>query len=169
MPGATSIPSKWDSILQRLFSTFPTGWPGAGLLLLRLCLGIPLILFGVADFFTWHVFAGIGAVFLIAGMWTPPTGILIAILESCSAWFLYRSRLPATGCIHFLRVYPLASLCSAQAPWSVDARLFGRKRFDVYGQEKSTSKELGMACYIKGYDRDRSRDDSIAEKPDNRN
>jgi hypothetical protein len=37
------------------------------------------------------------------------------------------------------------------------------------GAVKHTSKEAGMALYIKGHDRDRSGDDSIAEKPDNLN
>jgi hypothetical protein len=30
-----------------------------------------LILSGVADFFTWRVFAGIGGILLTAGIWTP--------------------------------------------------------------------------------------------------
>ena len=35
------------------------------------------------------------------------------------------------------------------------------------GAGKRTSKEAGMALYIKGDDPDRSGDGSIAEKPDN--
>jgi len=72
MRGASPLTSKWDPILQRLFSTFPDGWPGAGLLLLRLCLGIALILLGVADFSTGYLFAGIGGIFLIAGLYGLP-------------------------------------------------------------------------------------------------
>lgn len=134
MPGASSIRSKWDRSLQRLFSTFPGGWPGAGLLLLRLCLGIPLILLGAADFSAWHVFAGIGGVFLIGGMWTPATGILIAILESWIAWSLYRSRLPAADMHVFLAALSASVAMLGPGAWSVDARLFGRKRFDVDGR-----------------------------------
>ena len=134
MPDASSIPSKWYPSLQRLFSTFPSGWPGAGLLLFRLCLGIPLILFGVADFSTWHVFAGIGGIFLIAGMWTPPTGILIAIVESWTAWSLYRSRLPAAEMHVLLAGLSVSVAMLGPGAWSVDARLFGRKRFDVDGR-----------------------------------
>jgi hypothetical protein len=37
------------------------------------------------------------------------------------------------------------------------------------GAGKHTSKEAGMALYIKGHDPDRSGDDSIAETPDNLN
>jgi len=134
MPGASSIRSKWDRSLQRLFSTFPDGWPGAGLLLLRLCLGIPLILFGVADFSTSHVCAGIGGVFLIAGLWTPPTGILIAVIESWTAWSLYCSRLPAAEMHVFLAGLSVSVAMLGPGAWSVDARLFGRKRFDFDGR-----------------------------------
>src|SRR5271155_4113760 len=134
MPGERSIPSKWDPSLQRLFSTFPNGWPGAGLLLLRLCLGIPLILFGVTDFTTWHVFAGTGGIFLIAGLWTPATGVVIAIVESWIAWSRYRSRLPAAEIHVFLAGLSLSVAMLGPGAWSVDARLFGRKRFDVDGR-----------------------------------
>jgi putative oxidoreductase len=37
------------SVLQRLFSTFASGWPGEGLLLLRLLTGAALIHFGIAS------------------------------------------------------------------------------------------------------------------------
>src|SRR5271154_2824454 len=76
--------------LQRLFSTFPNGWPGFGLLLLRLGVGIALIylrisrLFGtpgvpitiVPDFIE-----AAGGMFLLAGLWTPIVGALIALDE----------------------------------------------------------------------------------------
>jgi putative oxidoreductase len=134
VPGASSIPSKWDPSLQRLFSTFPNGWPGAGLLLLRLCLGTPLILFGVADSSAWHVVAGIGGIFLIAGIWTPAIGILNAIVESWIAWSLYRSGLLAAEKHVFLAILSVSVAMLGPGAWSVDARLFGRKRFDVVGR-----------------------------------
>jgi putative oxidoreductase len=93
-----------------------------------------LILFGFADFSTWHVFAGIGGIFLIAGMWTPATGILIAIVESWIAWPLYRSRLPAAEMHVFVAVLSASVAMLGPGAWSVDARLFGRKRFDVDGR-----------------------------------
>jgi putative oxidoreductase len=144
MPGASSIRSNWGPSLQRLFSTFPDGWPGAALVLLRLCLGIPSILFGIADFPTWHAFAGIGGMFLIAGMWTPATGILIAIVESWIAWSLYRSRLPAAEMHLFLAALSVSVTMLGPGAWSVDARLFGRKRFDVDGTRGR--KVLSRAC-----------------------
>jgi hypothetical protein len=35
--------------LQRLFSTFPSGWPGAGLLFLRLTAGLPLVIREISE------------------------------------------------------------------------------------------------------------------------
>ena len=42
---------KLGCALQRLFSTFPNSWPGFGLLLLRLGVGIALIYLGISRFF----------------------------------------------------------------------------------------------------------------------
>src|SRR5580704_8348275 len=65
--------------LQRLFSMFPNGWPGAALLLLRLVTGILLIYDGVValragpDLQTTilqSVAVGAGTL-LILGLWTP--------------------------------------------------------------------------------------------------
>ena len=69
--------------MQRLFSTFPNGWPGFGLLLLRLGVGIALISFGIRGFLAASgeplavardSIEAAGAVFLIAGLWTPIVG-----------------------------------------------------------------------------------------------
>ena len=76
--------------LQRLFSTFPSSWPGFGLLLLRCCLGIALTyscidgLLGNASglvAFAQHAIAVVGGIFLIAGLWTPVMGTLLALDE----------------------------------------------------------------------------------------
>ena len=48
--------------LQRLFSTFPDGWPGFGLLTLRLGIGIALIYFeGIRRERAGTAAAGVGA------------------------------------------------------------------------------------------------------------
>ena len=69
--------------MQRLFSTFPNGWPGFGLLLLRLGVGIALISFGISGFSaaSEDPFAlarssveAAGAILLILGLWTPAAG-----------------------------------------------------------------------------------------------
>jgi hypothetical protein len=65
--------------LQRLFSTFPDGWPGFGLLLLRLGAGIALVRLAVGGFLTVgepvsvarDLVAGGAGVFLATGYGRP--------------------------------------------------------------------------------------------------
>jgi uncharacterized membrane protein YphA (DoxX/SURF4 family) len=126
--------------LQRLFSTFPDGWPGFGLLLLRLGAAIALIGFGIVDLsgppgesmtVVRDLFAAAGGIFLLAGLWTPVAGALIAMVQSWIAFSVYAT--PRDGqWIHIL----LAVLTAAVAmlgpgAWSIDARRFGRQRFDI--------------------------------------
>ena len=75
--------------VQRLFSNFADGWPGAGLLLQRLLTGGALIYCAVTCVTStpicFTVLAeSIGALLgllLMAGLWTPIAGLFIAILE----------------------------------------------------------------------------------------
>jgi putative oxidoreductase len=126
--------------MQRLFSTFPGGWPGFGLLLLRLGVGIALISFGISGFLAASgeptalirdSLEAAGAILLILGLWTPVMGALISLDELWIALSLYSS--PPDG--HWNHVF-LAVLTAGVAmlgpgAWSIDARLFGRKRFDM--------------------------------------
>ena len=70
--------------MQRLFSTFPCGLPGAGLLLLRVVVAIPLIPAGLvaasspSPVILELVTAG-AAILLMIGLWTPFGGGLIAV------------------------------------------------------------------------------------------
>ncbi len=117
--------------LQRLFSTFPDGLPGTGLLLLRLVAGFVLIYHGFigpsADPAAreW-ITAGTG-ILLIVGLWTPLTGVLVAIIE---LWIAI-SR-PSDLCTPLL-VGALGAGLAMLGPgaWSIDARLFGRKRIEI--------------------------------------
>jgi PAS domain S-box-containing protein len=75
--------------LQRLFSTFPDGWPGRGLfLVLRLGVGISLVYFGIGDLLggfgesmtaARDLLVVAGGILLLAGLWTPVAGVLTAI------------------------------------------------------------------------------------------
>src|SRR2546428_12583800 len=69
-------------VLQRLYSTFADGWPGSGLLLLRLATATALIHYGIAGLGESSQFAptrlpmiaaGAG-IFLLGGFWTPLAG-----------------------------------------------------------------------------------------------
>jgi putative oxidoreductase len=109
-------------------------------LLLRLAAGITLISFGINGFsgtlaepiiFASDLIAVVAGIFLIAGLWTPVTGALIALDELWAASSLYFS--PAGGqWIHVLLAVLGASVAMlGPGAWSIDARRFGRKRFDI--------------------------------------
>ena len=126
--------------MQRLFSTFPNGWPGFGLLLLRLGVGIALISFGVNGFFEASSEPGAiapvsieaaGGILLILGLWTPVAGASIALDELWIALSLYSS--PSGGNWNHVFLAVLAAGVAMLGPgaWSIDARLFGRKQFDM--------------------------------------
>ena len=125
--------------MQRLFSTFADGWPGRGLLLLRALSGIALIHFGIAGVrealpFTTIVLQIIGAgagMLLLAGLWTPLAGALIAIVE---VWIALSRYLSGSGdpWIPIIEAALGAALAMiGPGAWSIDARLFGRKHIDV--------------------------------------
>jgi putative oxidoreductase len=122
--------------MQRRFSTFPDGWPGRGLLILRLGAGVPLIYSGVHG-----LFEGLGepitvardlietawGILLLAGMWTPLAGAVIAIHE---LWIAFSIHFSLHDQHVFLAVLSAGVSMLGPGAWSVDARLFGRKVFD---------------------------------------
>lgn len=127
------------SILQRLFSTFPNSWPGVGLLQLRLCLAIAVLYFGIAGLsnpsgtivFQQAFIAAAGAIFLIAGLWTPVMGTLVAVDEVWIAFSIYSFPGDDAWIHTFLAVLAVSVAMLGPGAWSIDARLFGRKRFDI--------------------------------------
>jgi putative oxidoreductase len=130
-------------ILQRLFSTFPDGWPGCGLLLLRLGTGVALICLGVGGFLSAagelvsiarDLAAIIGGIFLLAGLWTPVTGALLAMDELWIALSLYSSQRHGQWIHILLAVLTAGVAMLGPGAWSIDARLFGRKRFYIGGR-----------------------------------
>ena len=127
------------SALQRLFSTFAGGWPGVGLLLLRLLTGAALIYFGIvgameAPSVTIIALQIIGAgagILLLIGLWTPVAGTLAAIIK---VWIAFSRFFPHSGDAWIPVVQAvLGAVLAMVGPgaWSIDARLFGRRRIDV--------------------------------------
>jgi putative oxidoreductase len=117
--------------MQRLFSTFPNSWPGLGLLILRFAAGLSLAaaahvagdLAGTASLFT-RCIAGGAAVLICIGLWTPLAAIAGSAIEVVVIAFGRRFELS-------LMVSAAVGLSLAMlgpGAWSVDARLFGRKR-----------------------------------------
>ena len=121
--------------MQRMFSTFPNGWPGRGLLLLRFAAGVPLCMqcYSMVSApsngsVSWINLAGIGAsALVVAGYWTPLGAAALAMIE---AWYAFGS-----GDVdpdHTVRaLVGLSLVMLGPGSWSVDARLYGRKRIDL--------------------------------------
>jgi putative oxidoreductase len=119
--------------VQRLFSTFADGWPGAGLLLLRLVTGGGLLCGGIAS--AWSapypamappvIAAGAGGLLLL-GLYTPLAGVLAAIVE---AWIAFSHPLNLWAAIGLMGL-GLSLAMIGPGAWSIDARLFGRKQID---------------------------------------
>jgi len=124
-------------IRRRSFSTFPDGWPGHGLLLLRLTLGLPLIYWGTVDLTASHVpaipnlAAAVAGIFLISGLFTPIAGATIMLAQASIAL----SPAFANNGEKLIRLF-LAAVSASVAmlgpgAWSLDARRFGRKVFEI--------------------------------------
>jgi putative oxidoreductase len=121
--------------VQRLFSTFASGWPGTGLLFMRLVAGITLMDRGVTrlssdpsiQLMVLSVLAVGAGLFLLAGLWTPVAGTLVAVIE---VWNIFL--LPENLWIYILLGTIGASLAMVgPGAWSIDARLFGRKHIEI--------------------------------------
>jgi putative oxidoreductase len=121
--------------VQRLFSTFPDSWPGAGLLLLRLAAGAPLIIREISEIQRAPqpaplILAGAaiaGGGFVLFGLWTPFAGAAEVFLE---LWSVF------SRTAHYESSILLAALATSlvmlgPGAWSIDARLFGRRRIDI--------------------------------------
>jgi putative oxidoreductase len=131
---------KWDFLLQRLFSTFPDGWPGLGLLLLRVGASIPLVYFGIAGTagligqplnIVSRIVSAAGGLLLLVGFWTPVAGIALAIDELWIAFLRPVAQLSDHWPHILLAILAAAVAMLGPGAWSVDARLFGRKRFKI--------------------------------------
>jgi putative oxidoreductase len=118
--------------VQRLFSTFPCGLPGAGLVLLRAVVAIPLVHAGLLTASSpapviVEVVTAAAAILLLIGLWTPLAGGLIAVTELGLAWSHPAD--PWTF-VHF-GVLGAALAMLGPGGCSVDARLFGRKQIEI--------------------------------------
>ena len=121
-------------MLRRLYSTFAAGWPGIGLLVMRLVIGSVLLVGTVPKLWSappWHTTVtstplAISGILLVAGLWTPVAGTVVAVIEISE--ILRGNEHPLVGLLAGAIAAGLAMLGPGR--WSVDARLFGWKRID---------------------------------------
>lgn len=129
--------------LRRLYSTFAGGWPGTGLLLIRLVAGSALVV--RAGLTLWSdpppinvtipaiLLIGAG-ILLVAGLWTPIAGASVALTE---LWKMLM--LPGDKALWLMLATAGAALAMlGPGLWSIDARLYGWKRLEPTSRKKSS-------------------------------
>ena len=125
--------------MRRLFSTFAHGWPGIGLILLRVAAGGALATRGLLAFpntasvgseLFQLVVVAVGLL-LIIGLWTPAAAAFMVILE---LWRMVSRRGDLAVDILLCNI-ALAIALLGPGAWSVDARLFGWKRIEIDTQK----------------------------------
>ena len=124
--------------MQRLYSNFARGWPGGGLLVLRLGAGIPLIYLSVASWMgadlgqpakiALDAVGAVGGILLLIGLWTPLAGAAVAFTHLVLLFSQPFSKQIYPFVHFFVAVLGVALAMLGPGAWSIDARLFGRKR-----------------------------------------
>ncbi|MET0555372.1 MAG: hypothetical protein ABW221_20180 [Vicinamibacteria bacterium] len=147
---SAGVASRWplpraaaEALLHRLFTTFPTGLTGAGLLVLRAAVGLALVARGCAaalgrdvsgpvlSLALVAIVCGLG---LLAGFLTPLASVLAGAVTAAEALF---ARVPAwtaaDGAAGWTLLLSAAVALALAGPgaFSADARLFGRREIEV--------------------------------------
>ena len=79
-----------------------------------------------------YVFAIIGGILLLAGLWTPISGVLVALF---ALWSSFSEPGDPSAKI-LLGTLGLALALVGPGAWSLDARMFGWKRIDIPGSKE---------------------------------
>ena len=128
--------------MRRLYSTFAGGWPGIGLLLMRVVVGSSLLeratsrlwLDPPLNLTIIAVLSIAAGILVIAGLWTPIVGTCVALIE---IWKMLT--LPGDHWVWLLLGTAGAALAMlGPGLWSIDARLFGWKRIEPPPRKSSS-------------------------------
>ena len=115
---------------------FPNGWPGRGLLILRLFAGAFQIQDGIVALIgsphrepiVLLLVSAMAGILLLIGFWTPVAGIVAAFTELLI--FLTGTDHPRSTLLLIAVGVSIAML--GPGTWSIDALLFGRQRLDLH-------------------------------------
>jgi putative oxidoreductase len=119
--------------VQRLYTTFPNSWPGAGLFWFRLVLGVDILrmtpyqVHGLPMTQIFHAVQLLIVVLLAVGLWTP----IISIVQFGFAVLLFTTGHESTMACQSVCLLYLSLAVLGPGAWSVDARLFGRRRLTL--------------------------------------
>lgn len=128
--------------MRRLYTTFPSGFPGVGLLLLRVAVGLILLvqaclsILGTPEanggLYIPALLASMIGILFILGLLTPLAGLLtvlagIALQLWHPSWNAYLHGLPGVN----LAVMVTSITLVGPGAFSLDARLFGRRKVIV--------------------------------------
>ena len=122
--------------MRRLFSTFAPGWPGVGLLILRLVASSSMVARGLPGLRAaqqslqpaiLELAAVLAGAFLAVGLWTPVSGCLVAAF---ALWDLITKPGNHWSSI-LLGAMGVALAMIGPGIWSLDTRLFGWRRIVI--------------------------------------
>lgn len=144
--------------MQKLYSIFPGGSHGIGLLILRIAAGVAAGFFGGTLLrrpetamnsqisFIGHLILSLllisGSIFLILGLMMPFISITMAVCELTAAYLKLALVDPAPGSgFSWIALLLLASIAIAlfflgPGAYSIDSRLFGRRRIFIPSSKK---------------------------------
>lgn len=125
--------------MRRFSSTFVSGLPGLGLLLLRLIAAVTLIMHGLQTHdstsqqaITPQEIAAVGGLLLLVGLWTSIVGAIVAIAE---LWVVFSHGSDLWVSVMLVGISTALTLLGPGA-WSVDARLYGWRRIKIRPPDK---------------------------------